>query len=146
MYTWPSTVRLAVLALSLFVAWGCGGSADNRKPVFPVKGKVTVAGKPAIKAQVVFHPLAGADPNTPQPTGQVGPDGTFTLSTYTAGDGAPAGECAVTVVWPESASAIGGDADTGGDRLGGRYANPKSSGLKAKVADGQNDLPPFALK
>lgn len=138
-------VLLAAFVLSL-VACGCGGSTDNRTPVFPVKGKVTVAGKPAERAQVVFHPLADAGPNTPRPTGTVGSDGTFTLSTYTEGDGAPAGEYAVAIVWPESASATGGDADTGGDRLGGRYANPKTSGLKATVAEGRPDLPPFALK
>jgi len=125
---------------------GCGGPADDRKPVFPVRGKITVAGKSADRAQVVFHPVADTGPNTPRPTGTVGPDGTFTLSTYTEGDGAPAGEYAVTVVWPESSSAIGGDADTGGDRLGGRYANPKTSGLKATVADGPNELSPFVLK
>jgi hypothetical protein len=146
MHTRSFAVRLAVLALSLFVAAGCGSSGEDRTPVFPVKGKVTVGGKVPERAQVVFHPLADAGPNTPRPTATVGPDGTFTLSTYTEGDGAPAGDYTVTIVWPESASAIGGDADTGGDRLGGRYANPKSSGLKAKVAEGQNDLPPFVLK
>jgi hypothetical protein len=146
MHTRSFAVRLAVLALSLSVAAGCGSTGEDRKPVFPVKGKVTVAGKPAERAQVVFHPLADAGPNTPRPTGTVGPDGIFTMSTYTEGDGAPAGEYAVTIVWPESASAIGGDADLGGDRLGGRYANPKTTTLKATVAEGPNEIPPFVLK
>ena len=141
MRTRSSTSWLTALALSLIAVCGCGGSAEDRTPVFPAKGKVTVAGKAAERAQVVFHPVADAGPNTPRPTGVVGADGTFTLSTYTEGDGAPAGEYVVTVVWPESASAIGGDADTGGDRLGGRYANPKTSGLKATVADGRPTSP-----
>ena len=125
--------------------FGCG-SKEQRKPVYPVQGKVFVGGKPAEKASVIFHPLNDSDPNALRPTGEVGPDGSFKLSTYTAGDGAPAGDYAVTVSWYEGSSAIGGDADSGPDRLGGRYANPQTSGLHAQVREGSNEVPPFHLK
>src|SRR5688572_20752206 len=102
---------LLLLALTL-VGLGCGGK-EQRKPVFPVKGSVFVAGRSATKALVIFHPLNDPDPKAPRPTGEVAADGTFTLSTHTAGDGAPAGEYAVTVTWPSGSSTIGGDADSG---------------------------------
>ncbi|MFO0845021.1 MAG: hypothetical protein U0797_21965, partial [Gemmataceae bacterium] len=115
-------------------------------PVFPVKGSVLVGGKPAEKAQVIFHPVNDADPKAPRATGEVAADGSFSLSTYTAGDGVPAGEYAVTVTWPEGSSTIGGDADSGADRLGGRFSNPRTTTLKARVHEAATDLPPFKLK
>jgi hypothetical protein len=131
------------LLLSLMIL-GCGG--DGRKPVFPVKGKILVGGKPAAKAQVVFHPLADPDGKAPRPNGVVADDGSYTLNTYTAGDGAPAGEYAVTVLWPQGESHTGGDADSGPDRLGGRYANPKTTSLRARVDTTPTDVPTFNLK
>src|SRR5207249_8533874 len=84
----------ALVALSVV---GCG--SDGRKPVYPAKGQVLVTGKPAQYAQVALHPLNPADKDAPHPTANVGPDGTFVLTTYQAQDGAPAGEYAVTVQW-----------------------------------------------
>ena len=136
--------RLAGVSLLVLAALGCS-SAEKRVPVYPVKGSVKVNGKPAAKAVVVFHPLAAADPNVPNPTGEVADDGTFALGTYSAADGAPAGEYAVTVMWPTGSSAIGGDAAED-DKLGKRYSDPKTSGLKATVAPGPNELTPFLLK
>jgi hypothetical protein len=133
------------LLLAAVVILGCG-SKEQRVPVFPVKGGVFANGKPAEKALVIFHPLSDADPKAPRPTGEVAADGSFTLSTYTAGDGAPAGEYAVTVSWAQGSSSIGGDADSGDDRLGGRYVNPKTSGLRARVNEAATDLSPFKLK
>ena len=100
----------------------------------------------AAKALVVFHPVNDPDPNPRCSTAEVAEDGTFTLSTYTADDGAPAGDYEVTVLWPEAASTIGGDADLGKDKLGKRYSNPKTSGLHARVQEGPNDIAPFHLK
>jgi hypothetical protein len=139
----PPLVRL-LLAPLILVAVGCGG--EKRKSVYPVHGKVLVAGKPAARALVVFHPLDDPDPNARCSTAEVAEDGTFTLSTYSAEDGAPAGKYAVTVVWPEATSTIGGDADMGKDKLGSRYSNAKTSGLTADVHAGSNEIQPFNLK
>jgi len=136
----------ALLLLGLIAAAGCGASGEQRKPTFPVKGEVFVGGKPAVRAQVIFHPVTDLGPNVPRPTGEVAADGSFSLSTYTANDGAPAGEYTVTVSWPQGSSTIGGDAESGEDRLGGRFNNPKTSALKAKVNDGPTTIPPFQLK
>ena len=142
------TARLTPLVLVSAIALAGAGcrAREQRKPVFPVKGSVFVSGKPAEKAQVIFHPLSDPDPKTPKPTGEVAADGTFALGTYSAADGAPAGEYAVTVTWPQGDSPIGGDADTGGDRLGNRYADPKTTKLRARVNEAATDVPRFDLK
>ncbi len=142
----PVSLVLPLLLSPLaLVGTGCS-SQEVHKPVFPVQGKVLVAGKPAAKALVIFHPLNDPDPKAPRPNAETGADGTFTLSTYTAGDGAPAGDYAVTVLWPEGTELTGGDADSGPDRLGNRYSNPQTSGLRAQVHEGPNALPPFQLR
>ena len=136
-----------VAAGLVFLGLGCSASnKEQHKPVFPVHGKVLVNGKPAVKAQVIFHPQNNPDPNAIRPSGEVDAEGAFTLSSYTAGDGAPTGEYAVAVLWFEGSSSSGGDAESGGDRLGGRYSNPQRSGLHAKIIEGPNELPPFQLK
>src|SRR5436309_2942675 len=77
-----------------WLAAGCGSS--DRAGLQPVKGTLRVNGQPAAAALVTFHPT-GAD--AARPTGRVGGDGTFTLTTRVAGDGAPVGEYRVTVTW-----------------------------------------------
>ena len=60
------------------------------------------------------------------------PDGTFQLASTAAGDGAPEGDYAVTVVWP----AKGAHGDTfGPDRLEGKFADPKNPLCRATVRD-----------
>jgi hypothetical protein len=128
------------LAAALLVA-GCGPS---RKPVFPVKGQLLDAeGKPAIGAKVFFHRLGEADKNPVYPVGVVDEAGAFALTTYNAGDGAPAGDYAVTVEWrPPRASPI---VAPRGDRLQGRFADPAKSPFKATVGAQSTTLEPFRL-
>lgn len=125
--------------LSLFALVGCG----QKGPVlYPVTGKITGSdGKPLERATVVFHPVGTVGPNAVKPRGTVGADGTFTLTSHTSGDGAPAGEYRVTVeLW----SAGKGD-DPPTNRLPAKFANPDSSGLTATVGDGPTELKPFVL-
>jgi hypothetical protein len=139
--------HVAGLVLCAGVAVGCGGG-DGRLPVFPVSGRVVDAqGRPAEKAVVTFH-RAGARAGDPRPSGRVAADGTFRLSTFAENDGAPAGEYAVTVVWPgpppkELRSDPG---EEGPDRLSGRYRDPEKPAWKVTVREGPNDLDPFRLK
>jgi hypothetical protein len=67
------------------------------------------------------------------------------LSSYEPDDGAPAGEFKVTVVWqePPPPNAVGVFAQK--DRLRGRYTNPQTSTLTARVEQGGGELPPFQL-
>lgn len=144
MITPPRRPQFA-LAVVLLAAAGCG-SGEKRLPTFPAGGKVLVSGKPAAGAQVVFHPLNPTPADAPKPTATVKPDGSFALSTYTSGDGAPAGEYAVGVSWPSGGAPIGGDAESGPDRFGSRYADPQKSGLRARVNEAPTEIPPFDLK
>lgn len=119
-------------AVALLAGVGCGG--DRRPPVFAATGKLTATTAkgvaPAAGATVTF--VSKADPKAALPTATVAADGTFTLSTFEPGDGAPAGDYAVTVYWPAAGRMTLGEA-AGPDQLGGRYADPKTSKLSATV-------------
>lgn len=137
--------RVAMLAL-LLAAAGCGGAA--RPPAYPVSGRVLdAAGRPAEKAVVTFH-RAGAGPNDARPSGRVEADGSFRLSTYAENDGAPAGEYAVTVVWPgpPPKDLRGDPGEEGPDRLSGRYRDPAKAAWRVTVGEGPTTLDLFQLK
>lgn len=106
------------LAAAAVLAAGCG---DRRKTTYPVRGRVVDARKqPAAGAVVTLQPVA-ADPGDPaRPTGTADDHGYYTLTTYTAGDGAPAGEYVVTAVWPPPRKTPFDP--PGGDKLGGKLA------------------------
>ena len=144
---WRRPLSALLLAAAVFACTGCGGDGGDRLPVFPVKGKVLVGGKPADGAFVVFRPK-GVGPDRPRPNAYTAADGTFELSTYEASDGAPPGDYEVAIVWTPGVDPSGdseAEAETP-DRLKGRYADPKSSDLEARLVEGPNELPPFDLK
>jgi hypothetical protein len=111
--------------------------------LYPVKGQVFYLDHPAAGAQVVFQP-AGETPvgEAVTPSGTVAADGSFTLSTYPHGDGAPAGEYNVLVTWyPPNAREL----ENPVNKLPAKYAEPGSTLLKATVKEGDNVLEPFRL-
>src|ERR1700722_7991995 len=83
---WVPGFVLCGLALVLIA-----GCSSGRTPTFPVQGQVRWKGQVPAGAQVVFHPAGGAAKDAIRPTGQVDSEGKFTLTTFAAGDGAPAG-------------------------------------------------------
>src|SRR5438105_15139802 len=90
------TARGALLLAALaLLAAGCSG----RRSVSPVSGQVFVGKKPAAGAMVTFHPVRDAGGPVYRPNGYADAQGRFALTTYTQGDGAPAGEYVVTVEW-----------------------------------------------
>eukprot|EP00475_Leptophrys_vorax_P020283 TRINITY_DN27759_c0_g2_i2.p2 TRINITY_DN27759_c0_g2~~TRINITY_DN27759_c0_g2_i2.p2 ORF type:complete len:160 (-),score=11.89 TRINITY_DN27759_c0_g2_i2:307-786(-) len=78
---------------SLFLVGCSGGSANGRKPVYRVTGKVTMSGGPVANALVTFSPKQ----QQPVAIGRTDANGQFTLMTYDAGDGAAEGEFVVLV-------------------------------------------------
>lgn len=113
---------------------GCGTKGPE---LHPVKGTVLVNKKAAAHATVVLHPVNPTSPDAPKPRGKVNADGTYTLTTHTEGDGAPAGEYRVTVEqWLAGARAD----DPPANRLPAKYADPNTSGLTATVAPGSTEL------
>jgi hypothetical protein len=116
----------------------------DRPPLFSVQGEVYYQGKPAEGASVFFHPVDKATSLAGEgmPHGVVGADGTFHLGTFAAEDGAPAGDYAVTVIWESQPSSRDEDAF---NLLPRRYASPATSGLRARVVEGDTQLEPFKL-
>jgi hypothetical protein len=135
-------LRPCICLILLLAAGGCerqAGPRDTRLALYPVRGRVSVDGYPAEGAFVVFHPEHDpADPDHPRPHATVRAGGSFVLGTYEEGDGAPAGNYVVTVVW------AAGPRD--GDRLAGRYSSPAHPQLRTVVLKGPNDLPEFLLR
>jgi hypothetical protein len=122
-------------------------SKSDRTPVYPARGQVLFEGEPIPHALVVLHPVNADNKEAPRPQGKVNADGAFTLSTYDAGDGAPAGEYAVTVQWLLSPASKGKSYEDSPpvNRLPARYARPQTSGLRIQIAQGSNDLPVLRL-
>lgn len=137
--------RLGGGLLSIAAALGCGPS---QPPAHPVSGEVLVNGQAVEGVKVRFFALQPPPEEllVPIPRGHSGPDGELHVSTYEGGDGAPAGEYRLTAVWmterPEGADP---EAFATRDRLGGKYADPATSGLVATIEPGDNRLPPFEL-
>jgi hypothetical protein len=137
---WP-VVGLGVVSTLVI---GCGNSAG----LYPVSGKVTYQGEPAVGATVMFVRKGAADPlKEVTPQGVVGEDGMFTLS-GPRGNGAVPGEYAVLIEWKEGAGKTKGRAPAlnAPDRLKKKYLDPQKPLLTVTVEAKSNSLPPFELK
>jgi hypothetical protein len=113
------------------------------KPVYPVKGRVVVDGKPAAGVDVRFHSLDDPQDQLARPLGTTGDDGEFTVSTYNPNDGLPAGSYAVTMRWLPKG--YRGPIESG-NKLPVRYDDPETSGFKVQISKGENVLPLFELE
>ena len=131
-------------ALGLLMAVGCGEAKVERTPVFPVTGQVTVKGQAAHGAIVALHPKAPLEGGAPNPRANVDKDGTFSVTTFDKGDGAPAGEYVVTVLWYKPIGK-GNDVAPGPNVVPRKYATAATSDIVVKVAAGQNSIPPIKL-
>ena len=135
-----------VIGIVLLAIAGCGKTKPkDRKEVFPVHGSVWYEDKPAVGAEVTFHPVGEHPIKATCPYGAAGDDGRFALSTYGGGDGAPAGEYTVTIVWP-GPPPENSPGDPPPDRLNGRYNNLSRAAWHISVKPQANDLDPFQLQ
>ncbi len=112
---------LVAAILTGFVLSGCGGGGGSTEKTYPVKGKITLDGKPFGPANIVFSPIAKGARDC---VGQVDAEGNVTVTTYQAGDGAPAGEFRVYV--PPAASAT---------PIPAVYQSATESPLRVKVSE-----------
>ncbi|MCI0738427.1 MAG: metallophosphoesterase [Gemmataceae bacterium] len=111
----------------------------NMKPIYPARGTVLMDGAPVAGARVALHLVEQEGKKlTYTADGIAAGDGTFTLSTYRANDGAPVGEFAVTVVLREPYFEPSGK--LGPNRLPEKYADPKTTVLRVKIANEPNEL------
>jgi predicted Zn finger-like uncharacterized protein len=143
--------KLLLFGLPVLLVVGVGVYfyfAQVAKPwVYPVEGVVLFQGQPAVGARVTLFPVAKSR-HRYLPTGVVGEDGKFKLTTFKPDDGCPAGKYSVAIVRgeldpekykelqakhsPEELERILEEMQL--DPLfGSKYANPKFSGLKAEI-------------
>lgn len=144
-------LRFVVLLGLAAVFCGCSDSAPSRLKTIAVKGKLSRSGTPLGGAQVMLHPAASSSEQLAslRPNAITAPDGTFVLTTYEQGDGAPEGSYQVTVHWPDESYQPRTPEEreefhTGGlkpDKLQGRFKDPATSGLTVTVSPTTTELP-----
>ena len=149
-----SISRLSLLLLlvggALFLA-GCSAGGLAKKTCYPVKGELTVGGKPAEGATVMFQPRDAnpADWSAGYPRATVGADGRFQVSTYGENDGAPAGEYDVTIAQENAfvrKQPLKKSLPTA-TPLPAAFKDRKTSKLVARVEAAElNELPAYDLK
>jgi hypothetical protein len=128
-----------VLAACLFGALTGAGCA-SRPAVYPVKGRVTFNGRAVSTGTVVFHAL---DDKLPLLRGEIRADGSFELTTYRPGDGAPGGKYQVTVhAFTPGKGVEGRDADYQPPRplVPLKYTRLDQTPLAETVGPGENRL------
>ena len=136
--------KLSAVAL-LVAANGCGSGSS----LVPAKGKLTVDGKPAEGASVLFHPAAG--PPAKIGAAAVGADGSFALSTD-GQLGIEPGSYDLSVVWPDPSvkpteqQKMMGNVEPGPDLLKGKYMTKERAKLKVEVKSDTRELAPIDLK
>lgn len=129
----------SVALLLLVLLPGCGARPPEK--IFAVQGTLTVDGQPAANASVAFHPAAPANNRLVCPVAITNRDGSYQLSTAARGEGAPAGEYIVTVIWPnpdepfDECECLDFKRH---DLFRGQYADPKTSTLRAFVQPQRN--------
>lgn len=126
-----SAIHLVTLSLCLLAA-GCG---RGHPETAVVRGKVSYKDKAVPNGTITFIPKAGASA-----TGEIRPDGTYTLTTFRQGDGALLGEHTVIIVamqdmtlrLPEERNPLPPPI------IPDKYTNIATTDLRAEVKPGEN--------
>lgn len=129
-------VALRAVGLGLFAA--AAGCSDAHAKTAPVRGKIIYKGEPVPNGTVNFIPEAGG----PSATGEIQKDGTFTLTTYSRGDGAVLGKHKVVIVAMQDGADILPEARTPTPPpiVPVKYTSPATSTLSATVEDKDNQV------
>ncbi len=130
-----------VVAAGLGLA-GCGQPGADRLPalaVYEVKGKVLLGdGKPLNAGWVYFVPKGDLSVT---PSGQIGPDGTFSVVTGGSGEGAPPGDYKLRIEAPQFRTSRNQK-----PLIPPKYTDEDSSNLVVTVRAESNQLEPIRLK
>ena len=132
---WHRRAFLGVIG-AVFVA-GCGPKFNTTPPpkVYPVKGKVLLAnGEPVSGGIIKFHPKTtlGAEASS-----EIGPDGSFQLTTIVKNDGALPGSYTVSV---DPYFKGGRPSKVPASRVPQKFLAPETSGVTAEVKAEDNNL------
>jgi hypothetical protein len=131
---------LVLIVAASLLSMGCRQQVQSE--VFSVEGVLTVNGEPAANASLAFHPLE-RDINVCCSVGRTDVRGVFHLTAHAHFDGAPAGDYAVTIVWPEESSLIDEcncDDILQHDRLKGFYADAERTEIRVTVKPSVNSF------
>lgn len=125
---------LASLAAAILSLSGCG---TDRPRTAPVRGKVTYKGQPVPNGTVAFIPDGGTCA-----TGEIGPDGSYTLTTFRPGDGAILGKHKVVIsaLQDMSDQAVEAWSKLPPPIIPPKYMNLATTDLQAEVKDGENTI------
>src|SRR3984893_8600905 len=85
------------LPVILSICLGAVSCSNKGLPLYPVHGRVLLDGKPMAGAMVILHPAGDVGLNGLKPRALADAEGWFKIYTYVIGDGAPAGNYAVTI-------------------------------------------------
>ena len=133
------TLSVAAACMFALASVGCG---ESWLEVVPASGTVKVDGKSPEGAHIVLHPKSPVGTEPIAPTGTVKPDGSFVITTYQAGDGAPPGEYVATVQWYQ----IDKDGIVGPNVIPKEYSTPQTSPIKVTVkGDGPTTIEPISI-
>lgn len=140
--TWYLRILASVVCgVGCVLAVGCGTSGPK---LYPVRGTVTVKGKPAHHAIVFLHRKGRTDMAEHVPYGKVAADGTFVITSTKEGDGAQVGEYAITIYWPDMSKPEDGNGQRP-DALNGAYDKVAQSKLSAVMKAEENVISPLDL-
>ncbi len=124
-----------------------GCSEGTQLETAPVRGTVIYNGKPLPYGSVSFQPAAGLPA-----VGRIQSDGSFTLTTYSNGDGAIIGSHKVAIIATEIDAGATPPADPHGEMpppksvIPAKYASYATSGLTAEVVGGKKNEFTFTLQ
>jgi hypothetical protein len=129
---------LALLLVTIFLVTiflGCGSASGPTTA--PVKGTITIAGKPFSDVGVTFLP----EGKGPTASGNTDQNGNFTLRTTNPGDGAVVGTHRVVIGAAEE-----GPRKKGAAAIPEKYGRFETTDLTAEVKPGQTNVFTFDLK
>jgi hypothetical protein len=134
---WSITVLASTIALG---AGGCKKAGAPAMTVYPVSGKLTVAGQPVKNLKVTLSPKEALADMRRVPGAIVEADGSFQIHTYDVADGAPAGAYAVLVRAPTQSTT------EAVRQIVNQYSTQQSPAAEVVVKAGVNVLDPIDLK
>jgi hypothetical protein len=91
---------------------------------------------------VIFTPQYPTKAGEPHPYARVGEDGTFVVSTYGKGDGAPMGEYVITIHWADCPPRPH-NARNRVDKLHGQYGDPQKFEIAYSVEKRKDNVVPL---
>ena len=138
--TWALRACRVAGAAALVGLVGCSGQPTSIGSTYEVKGQVLLAdGKPLTTGRVTFLPV---DPKVVPASGEIGPDGQFSLTTRSPDDGALPGEYKVRI----EPAAAANPKKPARPPFPIKYIDEDSSGLVVTVKAEPNRLDPIRLR